>query len=133
MGCRNAVLPNFTLKTHTFNCLTYDENIGQPNNDNLCLFRELGLHLHATQRWEEEISKLFNLFIKKMDKLNSNQFQGVHMTDITTVEDLPTLNILLYDIEFVGGSIVGELARRGMQKHKKNIVRLLRNNNQICT
>ena len=33
-----------------------------------------------------------------MDGLSPNQFQVVHMNDVPTVEDLLTLNILLYDI-----------------------------------
>ena len=95
------------------------------------LFRALALHLHGTKRLEEETSRWFNLFINKMDGLSLNQFQGVHMNDIPTVEDLLTLNILLYDIDIVDGNIVGELARRRVQKYQKT-VRLLRYNNHIC-
>ena len=58
----------------------------QPYNNNLCLFRALALHLHENQRLEEETSKVFKLFINKMDGLNPNQFQGDHMNDIPTVE-----------------------------------------------
>ena len=46
-----------------------------------------------------------------MEGLSPNQFQGVHMNDIPTIEDLLTLNILLYDKGIVDGNIVGELAR----------------------
>ena len=66
-----------------------------------------------------------------MDGLSINQFKGVHMNDIPTVENLLTLNILLYDIDIVDGNIVGELARRSVQKYE-NTVRLLRYNNHIC-
>ena len=111
MGCKNAVLRERLLKNHTINCLTYEENTRQPYNNNLCLFRALALHLHGTQRLEEETSKFFDFFINKMDGLSPNQFQGVHMNDIPIVEDLLTLNILLYDIDMVDGNIVGELAR----------------------
>ena len=131
MGCKNAVLPEPLLKNHTINCLTYEESTKQPYNDNLCLFRALALHLHGTQRLEEETSKLFNLFINKMDGLSPNQFQGVHMNDIPTVEDLLTLNNLLYDIDIADGNIIGELARRSVQKYE-NTVRLLRYNNHKC-
>ena len=108
MGCKNAVLPELLLKNHTINCLTFEENTRQPYNNNLCLFRALALHMHGNQRLEENTSKLFNLFINKMDGLSPNQFQ-VHMYDIPIVEDLLTLNILLYGIDFVDGNIVGEL------------------------
>ena len=60
-----------------------------------------------------------------MDGLSADQFQGVHMNDIPIVEDLLTLNILLYDIDIVDGKIVGELARRSVQKNE-NTVRLLK-------
>ena len=66
-----------------------------------------------------------------MDGLSPNQFQGVHMNGIPTVEDLLTLNILLYDIDIVDGNIIGELARRSVQKYE-NTVRLPRYNNHIC-
>ena len=66
-----------------------------------------------------------------MDGLSADLFQGVHMIDNPTVEDLLTLNILLYDIDIVDGNIVGELARQSLQKYE-NTVRLLRYNNHIC-
>ena len=53
------------------------------------------------------------------------------MNDFPIVEDLLTLNILLYDIDIVDGNIMGELARRSVQKYD-NTVRLLRYNNHIC-
>ena len=101
MGCRNAVLPKPLLKNHTINCLTFEENTGQPYNDKLCLFRALALHLHGTQRLEEETSEMFNFFINKLDGLSPNQLQGVQMIDIPIVADLLTLNIVLYDIDIV--------------------------------
>ena len=131
MVCKDAVLPEPLLKNCTINCLTFEENTRQPYNVNLCLFRALALHLHGNQRLEEQTSKLFNLFINKMDGLSADQFQGVHMNDIPIVEDLLTINILLYDIDIVDGNIVGELARRSVQKYE-NTVRLLRYNNHIC-
>ena len=131
MGCKNAVLPEPLLKNHTINCLTFEENTRQPYNDNLCLFCAPALHLHGNQRLEEETSKTFNLFINKMDGLSPNQFQGVHMNDIPTVEDLVALNILLYDVDIVDGNIVGELVRRSVQNYE-NTVRLLTYNNHIC-
>ena len=130
-GSKNAVLPEPLLKNHIINCLTYEEKTGQPYNDNLCLFRAPALHLHGNQRLEEETSKLFKLFINKMDGMSPNEFQGIHMNDIPNVECLLTLNILLYDIDIVDGNIVGKLARRSVQKYETT-VRLLRYSNDIC-
>ena len=87
--------------------------------------------MHGNQQLEEKTSKLFNLFIKKMDGLIADQFEGVHMNDIPFVEGLLILKILLYDIDIVDGNIIGELARRNVQKHE-HTVRLLRYNNHIC-
>ena len=128
MGSKDGVLPEPLLKNRRINCLTFEENTRQPDNDNLCLFRALALHLHGNQRLEEETSKSFNLFINKMDGLSADHFQGVHMNDIPIVEDLLTLNIVLYDIDIVDGNIIGELARRSLQEFEKT-ERLLRYNN----
>ena len=65
-----------------------------------------------------------------MDGLSPNHFQGVHMNDVPTVEDLLTLNLLLYDVDIVNGNIVREIARQSVQKYK-NTVRLLRYMNHI--
>ena len=88
------------------------------------------LHLHGNQRLEEETSEIFFLFINKRDGLSADHFQGVHKNDIPFVEDLLTLNFVLYDIDFVDGNIIAELARRSVQKNE-NTVRLLRYNNHI--
>ena len=63
--------------------------------------------------------------------MSADQFQGVHMNNIPFVEDLLTLNIMLYGIDIVDGNIIGELARRSVQKYEYT-VRLLRYNNNIC-
>ena len=104
-GCRNAVLPEPLLKNCTINCLTFEENTRQPHNDNLCLFRALAFHLHGNQRLEGETSKIFNLFINKMDGLS----QGVQLNNNSIVEDLLTLNNLLCDLDIVDGNIVVEI------------------------
>ena len=127
MGCNNAVLPKPLLK----NTQSTVSRLKKPR-DNLCLFCALALHLHVNQRVEEETSKLFNLFINKMDRLSADQFQGVQMNDIPIVEDVLTLSILLYHKDTADGNIVGEIARRSVQKYQ-NTVRLLRYNNQICS
>ena len=53
------------------------------------------------------------------------------MTDIPKVEEMLQLNIFLYDIDLVDGELIGELARRSIQKFEKS-VKLLRYNNHIC-
>ena len=129
--CMDAVLPEPLLKNHTINYLTFEENTRQLYNDNLCLFPDFAHHLRGNQRLEEETSNIFNSIINKMDGLSPNQFKGVHMNDIPIVEHLLTLNILLYGIVIVDGNLIGEVARRSLQKYD-NTVRLLRYNNHIC-
>ena len=131
MGRKNAVLPEPLLKNHTTNRITFEENSRKPYNDNLCLFRALALHMHGNQRLGGKTSKLFSLFIIKRNGLGADQFQGVHLNDSLFVEDLLTLNIVLHDIDIVDGNIIGELARRIVQKYE-NTVRLPRYNNNLC-
>ena len=109
MGCKDAVLPKRLLTNGTINCSAFGESTIQPDKDNLCVFRTLTLHLHGFQRLEEEISNFFQLFINKMDRHSPNHFRGVHINDISIVQDLPTLNSMLYDIVIVDGIIIAGL------------------------
>ena len=53
------------------------------------------------------------------------------MNGILFVEDLLTLNIVLYVINIVDGNIIGELARPSLQKYNNTVI-LLRYNIHIC-
>ena len=109
LSARTQSYPNhfWKIAQSTINSLTFEENTRQPYDDNLCIFRAFALHLQGNQQLEETNSKMFNLFINKMDRLNADQFQGVQMKDLPIVEDLLTLNILLYDIDIVDGNTTG--------------------------
>ena len=131
MGCKDTVLPEPLLKNHNVNCFTYQENTLQPYNDNLSLFRALALHSHGNKKLEEDTSKNFKFFLNNSEEGDVSKFQGVHLNDIPKVEDLSQLNNFLYDINFVDGELIGELARRSIQKYE-NSVKLLRYNNHIC-
>ena len=113
------------------NCLTYEQNTKKPYKDNLCLFRAFALNLFGNERLEEETCKIFNLFLNNCGEADPSKFQGVQMTDIPKVEEMLELNIFLYDSDFVDGELIGELARRSIQKVEKS-VKLLRYNNHIC-
>ena len=121
MGCKNSVLPEPLLKNQNVNCPTYEQNTKKPYNDNLCHFRAVALHLFGNERLEEETSKIFNLFLNNCGEADPSKFQGVHMTDIPKVEEMLQLNILLYDIDFVDGELIGELARRSIQVFEKSV------------
>ena len=109
MGCKDTVLPEPLLRKCNVNCLTSERNSSQPYNDNLCLFRAVALHLFGNERLEEGTSKIFNLFVNNSEKGDVSTFQGVHLNDIPKVEDFLHINIFLYDIDFVGGELIGEL------------------------
>ena len=131
MGCKDAVLLESLLKSHTVNCLTFEKNTRKPYNDNLFLFGALALHLHGNDRLEEETSKLFNLFLVNTTNFDPSKFQGVCMDDIPSVEDIVGINIFIYNIDLIDGAMVGELARRSIKKYEKN-VQLIRYNSHIC-
>ena len=73
-------------------------------------FRPLALHLHGNQR-------NYSYYSSKKGWIEPKQFQGVHINDIPTLEDLLTLNILLYDVDIVDGNIIAEFARRSVQNY----------------
>ena len=131
MGCKDAVLPESLLKNHTVNCLTFEKNTRKHYNDNLCFFRAVPLHLFGNERLEEETSKLFNIFLFNSTNPDPSKFQGACMDDIPSEEYIVGINIFIYDIDFLDGSIVGELARRSIKNYEKSF-QLLRYISHIC-
>ena len=81
--------------------------------------------------WRRRLQNFFNLFLNNGEEGDLSKFQGVHLNDIPIVEDLLQLNVFLYDIDFVDRELIGELARRSIQKYEKSVT-LLRYNNHIC-
>ena len=131
MGCKDAVLPASLLRNPSIYCFTFERNTRQPYKDNLCLFRAPALHLHGNERFEEETSKLFNLFLVNSTNPDASKFQGACMDDIPSVEDIVSIKFFIYDIDHIDGAMVGELARRSIKKYEKN-VQLIRYNSHIC-
>ena len=121
MGCKDTVLPEPLLRNFNVNCLTFERNTRQPYNDNLCLFKALALHLHGNEKLEEETSKFFNRFLNNSEEREPSKFQDVHKIVIPKVEEMLQLNIFLYDIDFVDGVLIGELARRSIQKFANGV------------
>ena len=68
MGCKNTVLLELLLRNCNVICLTFERNILQPYNDNLCLFRALALHLRGNKKLEEETSKNISFFLKNSEE-----------------------------------------------------------------
>ena len=130
MGCKDSALPEPLLKNRNVNCLTYEQNTKKPYKYSLCLLRALALPLHGIERLEKETSKIFKLFLNNCGEADPSKFHGVDMNDIPKVEEMFQLNNFLYDIDFVDGELIGELARTSIQKFEKR-VKLLRYNNHF--
>ena len=120
MGCEDTVLPEPLLRNCNVNCFIFERNTSPPYKDNLCLFRAVALHLFGNERLEEETSKIFNLVLNKCGEGDPSKLQDVHLTDIPKVEEILQITIFLYDIDFVDGELIGELARRSIQKDEKS-------------
>ena len=131
MGCKDSVLTEPLLKKQNVTCLTVKKNTRKPYNDNLCFFSAVTLHLFGSEGLEEETSKIFNLFLTNCGKEDPSKFQGVHMTGNPKAEEMLQLHNFLYDFDFVTGELIGEPARRKIQKFEKSF-KLLRYNNHIC-
>ena len=91
----------------------------------LCLFRALTLLLQGNERLEEERSKLFAAYLQNMEDVDAANFQSVCLNDTPTVEDLTETNSFLYDIDIMDGVLVGEHARRRLQKYCNSQVIML--------
>ena len=65
-----------------------------------------------------------------MEHVVAPKFQCARLTDIPTIEDLTKANKFLHDIDIVDEVLVGELARRCIEK-VSNTVRLLCYGNHI--
>ena len=83
---------------------------------------------------DEKASNMLILFLEQIGATDPASFQGVSLKDFPIfpiVEDLVQVNFILYDIDFVDGAMIRELARRNVRK-PSNAVRLLRYNSHLC-
>ena len=94
MGARTQSYPNLCSKI-TQSTVSILKRTQDNQKMTTCVFSVLLISTCTEINDEEKIWKLFSLFINKMDGLNADQFQGVHMNDILFVEDLLIPNILL--------------------------------------
>ena len=87
--------------------------------------------MNGNERLEEETSTFLNCILINSTNPDPPKSQGFCMDDNPSVEVIVGINIFIYDIDFIDGSVVGELARRSIKKYKK-IVQLIRYNSHIC-
>ena len=62
MSCKDSVLPEPLLKNQNMTCLTFEEYIRKPNNDQFCVFREVALHLFGNRDLRKKHPKFSNFF-----------------------------------------------------------------------
>ena len=113
-GCKDSVLPFTIFKNLSVKCLTFEERTRKPYNDNLCLLRALALHFHGGKKHDEDTSIFFNLFPKNIGGTDPANFRCVCLEDIATEENNVKAYNFLYDLDFVEGSMIVELARRSV-------------------
>ena len=116
MGCKDSILAEPLTENHNLDWQTYESITINPYNHNLCLLRALNSQLHRNEGFEEETSKLFDLFMEKIEGTNPSSFQGVFMKNFLLLEDLAQGFVFLYDIDFVNGTMIGEFASRSVGK-----------------
>ena len=90
-------------------------------------FGALVLHLHGNERLEDKNFKIFNLFLKKTGGTDPANSRSVFTEVVVAVENIVQTDLFLYDIDFVHGSMIGELAKRCLAKYS-NTARLSRYN-----
>ena len=91
MGCKDAVLPESLLKSHTVNCLTYEQNTKKPYKDNLASSGHLlftCMDMRDLKKKHKKIHFLFN-----STNPDPTKFQGFCMDDISSVEDIVGIKI----------------------------------------
>ena len=64
VGCPDSVIPEPLLRNNHVNCLIWNQDIKQPHNDNLCLFRALAVQLHGTTGLDTSTSRSLTIFWK---------------------------------------------------------------------
>ena len=66
------------------------------------------MHLHRSERLEDDFSNFFIGALEKTGGIDSANFQGVCMENIAAVEDIVETDIFLYDFDTVDRSMIEE-------------------------
>ena len=77
--------------------------------------------MHQMGDLEKKHQKCFFLLLEVNGRTNPVIFQSVCQKDIPIVENLVQLNVFLYDVVFVEGTIIGHVFRGGRGKHSNKI------------
>ena len=125
------MLPDRLLKNPSVKWITYAEDTQKPYNDKNCLFRPLGLLLHENERLEDETPNIFSLFLEKTGGTDPSIFRGVSIDDLAAVENIVPADIILYGVDVVYSSMIGELLTTTLGAIPVT-AQLLSNNSHTC-
>ena len=137
LGCKTLILPPLLMNNRWIQTLLkVPPRYVKQYSDNLCLIRAVAYHEVVQRRisinqLEIKTSEYFNSYLNMTGK-PVQQFRGVPLKDIPTIEDIGKLNIFVYDADISNnGSLVGSLVRRSVAKYN-DTVNLLRHGRHIC-
>ena len=111
IGCVGVTLPDYVKNNKAIVGLAKDEN-GAIYNDNLCLFRCLGLHLGR------EAAALY----AEYTDTSVHDFAGVTLDDLHKVESKFKTNVVVYQlVEIDNGKTTAELVRRSPAQYQETM------------
>ena len=125
MGYQDALLPDPLMGNRSVKRLIFGEFSQEPYNDIFILHRSLALH--GNENLEEQISKLFNLFLEITRGTGLANFGCVCKEDRAAVENIVQIDIFPYNIKIIVWYRIGELATRSVGKRSKTVRLLLFN------
>ena len=110
MGCINVVLPDLFVIEQFIHCVTCNQSTTVFKSDTFCFSKSLAILLHGDERLEKRTCNFFLLFMKeKRNAKSATFFQGECMNDIQTAQDSFGINFILFDVDIVEGSYMGDL------------------------
>ncbi|XP_071847518.1 uncharacterized protein [Apostichopus japonicus] len=131
IGCVTVEVPDYVKDNKAIVNLEKNLHTGEPNNDNMCLFRCLALFRGSNPKsLEKETHRMYRLYSHGQDP---RSFDGVRMKELTRFEDSFNVNIVVYELNkqetengdstaylLVNSSIlhVAQLVRRSLEKFK---------------
>ena len=118
MGCPTT-LPLHVKNNKAIISNNTDSN-GQAYTDNLCLFRALA-QMKGKQSELAKATKQYFFQYLDAKRLDESLFNGLAMSDLTTVEQTFSVSIYVYHLELCGGETVAKLLRRSSKNYKDQL------------
>ena len=129
LGCYSLSLPLWIRQHRFIHSHVFNSSNDRANNDNLCLFRGMARHYEAANL-EAKTSEIFSQYLTARS-LDARNFRGVRLSDIHMVEDIFTLNIVVYGADYVQNRVRGELIHRSRGIYEST-VSFIRYDRHMC-